>query len=72
MSFNKSIFSFYITLLLKLISIEEIGCRTEIGGTALLSFLYHMSNKVTSEPTLTNSSLNNSNSDEVIYVGIGR
>jgi len=63
---------FYITLLLKLISIEEIGCRTEIGGTALLSFLYHISNKVTSEPTLTNSSLNNSNSDEIIYVGIGR
>lgn len=64
--------SLYITLLLKLISIEEIGCRTEIGGTALLSFLYHISNKVTSEPTLTNSSLNNSNSDETMYVGIGR
>lgn len=61
-----------ITLLLKLISIEEIGCRTEIGGTALLSFLYHVSNSVTSEPTLTNSSLNSSNSDDIIYVGIGR
>lgn len=53
-------------------SIEEIGCKTEMGGTALLSFLYHISNKVTSEPTLINSSLSNSNSDEIIYVGIGR
>lgn len=62
----------FITLLLKLMRIEEIGCRTEIGGTALLSFRYHVSNKVTSDPTFTNSSLNNSNSDEIIYVGIGR
>lgn len=53
-------------------SIEEIGCRTDIGGTALLSFLYHVSNNVTSEPTFTNSSLNNSSSDEIMYVGIGR
>lgn len=46
-----------ITLLLKLVRIDEIGCNIEIGGTALLSFLYHMSSKVTSIPMAARSSL---------------
>jgi len=37
-----------ITLLLKLTKIEEIGWRTEMGGTALLSFRYQVSMRVTS------------------------
>lgn len=61
-----------LTLLLKLTKIEEIGCKIEIGGTALLSFRYHVSSKVTSILQAAKSSLNNCNSDESMYVGIGR
>jgi len=60
------------TLLLKLTRILEIGCSTEIGGTALLSFRYQVSNRETSVPTLASSSLKSCNSDDKIYVGIGR
>lgn len=29
------------TLLLKFFRIDEMGCKILVGGTALLSFLYH-------------------------------
>lgn len=38
------------TLLLKFFKIEEIGCKMLVGGTALLSFLYHVSKTITSIP----------------------
>lgn len=61
----------HLTLLLKLIRIDEIGCNTETGGTALLSFRYQVSISATSLPVAANSSLINCNSDEMMYVGIG-
>lgn len=60
-----------LTLLLKLINIDDIGCRTDIGGTALLSFLYQVSIRLTSLPVLLSSSRIICNSDDKMYVGIG-
>lgn len=57
---------------MKLIKIDEIGCKTETGGTALLSLRYHVSINVGSLPVAANSSLINCNSDDNTYVGIGR
>lgn len=50
---------------------DEIGCKTEIGGTALLSFLYQVSIRVGSLPVAANSSLIICSSDDNTYVGIG-
>lgn len=51
------------TLLLKLTRIEEIGCKTDMGGTALASFLYQVSNKITSVPPAAKSSRSICNSE---------
>lgn len=52
------------TLLLKFISIDDIGCKTDIGGTALLSFRYHVSISVGSWPVAASSSLINCSSED--------
>lgn len=52
------------TLLLKLMRMEEIGCSTDMGGTALLSFLYHVSISAGSPPVATSSSRSICSSDE--------
>ena len=51
---------------------EEIGCNTDTGGTAFVSFLYHVSNKLTSVPTSARLSRSICNSEDTMYVGIGR
>jgi len=51
---------------------EEIGCSTETGGTALLSLRYHRSRSPGSVPVFARSSLNICSSDDRIYVGMGR
>lgn len=56
---------------MKLIKIDEIGCKTDIGGTALLSFLYHVSINVGSWPVAASSSLIICSSDDRMYVGMG-
>lgn len=55
-----------LTLLLKLIRMEEIGCKTDTGGTAFVSFRYHVSSKVTSVPFSAKLSLNICNSDDTM------
>lgn len=62
----------FFTLLLKFLRIDEIGCSILVGGTALLSFLYHLSRRLTSIPWPSNSVLNISSSELRTYVGIGR
>lgn len=60
------------TLLLKLTKMDEMGCKTDIGGTALLSFLYHISSELASTFNEICSSRIIINSDVRMYVGIGR
>jgi hypothetical protein len=50
---------------------EDIGWRTDTGGTALLSFLYHMSKTEPSTFIAVNSSLSMASSADTMYVGIG-
>lgn len=50
---------------------EEMGCSTEMGGTAFESFLYQVSKRTTSMPIAARSSRSNCNSDERMYVGMG-
>lgn len=52
-----------VTLLLKFLRMDEIGCNMLVGGTALLSFLYHLSRTVTSIPWLSSSVLSISSSE---------
>lgn len=59
------------TLLLKFFKMEEMGCRMLVGGTALLSFLYHVSKTLTSIPWLSSSACRVSNSELRTYVGMG-
>jgi hypothetical protein len=50
---------------------EEIGCSTDTGGTALLSLRYQVSRRTGSVPELARSSLSICSSEDRMYVGIG-
>ena len=69
---QKIYFIIIVTLLLKFLSMELMGCSMYTSGTAFLSCLYQSSRVLTSTGTCLMTSRNMLNSLPRMIVGIGR